>query len=605
MEFNLLRQILIKMSKRTIQAMIINCLMISVIYANGLNAQEIKSVKETSIKINIQNANLMQVFKEIELKTGYKFSYENKDLDREFRFTGNFRKGSVADVLLEISKQTGLKFKQVNNNIHISKKDKSVRNEEFLEVIIQGIPIIGKIISSEDESGLPGVNVIIKGTSQGTVTDVDGNYKLDVPDENSVLIFSSVGFSIEEVTVGNRTVIDITLTPDIAALEEVVVIGYGTVKKSDLTGAVSSLPTDYLKNQPVRSLTDMLAGRVAGVTLSRTSGDMGSPSKIRIRGANSISGNNAPLMVVDGVIGGSYGSIHDVESIEVLKDASATAIYGERASNGVILITTKRSSSGGPNVRVLLNTGITYRDTNYPDLMNAGEYALFINDFYQSDIFSSQEIADFKKNGGTDWPGVITQKGFKSDYNISYSDEFDKMSVYISGRYAYEKGNMINTSRGGDYFLRTNIGFQPAKRLKFNLDIRAQKNKIQNGGLSTSDNKQHPLMQAILWSPTEPIWLDEETGVYNLNDQFGALGYNPYMYTSEQDNFTKSSGVYATLNANWEIIDGLTYDVTGYTAKTSSVYGAYANTWLAPTDPYGYRKVLEGKCHFLMLLSTM
>ncbi|MCK5705435.1 MAG: carboxypeptidase-like regulatory domain-containing protein, partial [Cyclobacteriaceae bacterium] len=231
MDFKLLRQILFKMSIRSLQALMLNCLLLGTLYASNLNAQQIKSVKEVAINLKIENADLVQVLQNIEYSTDYKFSYRREDIDQDFRFSGKFNNASVADVLLEISRQTDLKFKQVNNNIHISKRNTKTREDQVIEIIIQGITITGKVTSSEDQSGLPGVNVIVKGTSQGTVTDVEGNYTLEVSDENSIIVFSFVGFIQEEVNVRNQTVINITMNPDVTALEEIVVTGYGVQKK--------------------------------------------------------------------------------------------------------------------------------------------------------------------------------------------------------------------------------------------------------------------------------------------------------------------------------------------------------------------------------------
>ncbi len=208
----------------------------------------------------------------------------------------------------------------------------------------QNTSVTGTVTSSEDASGLPGVNVIVQGTSTGTVTDVEGNYSLDVPGAESVLVFSSVGFMQEEIAVRNRTVIDLIMQPDVTALDEIVVVGYGTMKKSDLTGSLASVSSDEFDVQPITRMDQALQGRAAGVAVTQTSGAPGAGMKIRIRGANSIGGNNTPLYVVDGLVVGDINAINvnDIASMEVLKDASATAIYGSRGANGVVLITTKR-----------------------------------------------------------------------------------------------------------------------------------------------------------------------------------------------------------------------------------------------------------------------
>ncbi|MCG8306427.1 MAG: carboxypeptidase-like regulatory domain-containing protein, partial [Cytophagales bacterium] len=177
------------MSQKALQALVVNCMLMGVLYASDTNAQQIRSVKDVVVKFHVENSALERVLRSIEEQTDFEFTYRKEDVDPEFLFSGKFTKASVADVLLEISRQTDLKFKQVNNNIHISKKSSDTRSDKEIEIVIQGITITGKVTSSEDDQGLPGVNVIVKGTSQGTVTDVEGNYSLDVPGEETVLVF--------------------------------------------------------------------------------------------------------------------------------------------------------------------------------------------------------------------------------------------------------------------------------------------------------------------------------------------------------------------------------------------------------------------------------
>jgi len=232
----------------------------------------------------------------------------------------------------------------------------------------QDVTIRGNV-SSEDNEPLPGVNIVVKGTTTGTVTDLDGNYTLEAP-SGSTLIFSSVGLTHHEVMVGNKSVLDVILNPDVTALEQLVVIGYGSVRKSDLTGSVSSIDAAKFENLTINSVQQALAGQVPGVAVGTGSAMPGGGISIRIRGSNSITSNNEPLYVIDGfpivansdaVPSGNKGSTvlsnplanlnpNDIESIEVLKDASATAIYGSRGANGVILITTKTGEVGKTNV---------------------------------------------------------------------------------------------------------------------------------------------------------------------------------------------------------------------------------------------------------------
>ncbi|MDZ7607176.1 MAG: SusC/RagA family TonB-linked outer membrane protein [Cyclobacteriaceae bacterium] len=223
--------------------------------------------------------------------------------------------------------------------------------------VSQGDRVTGKIISEDDGLPLPGVNVVEKGTTNGVVTDLDGMYSLSVSSE-ATLVFSSVGYMTIEQLIGNRTVIDIRLVPDITQLEELVVIGYGTAKKSDLTGSIASVTGDDIKKMPVASVTESLTGRMAGVQVTSTEGSPDAEIRIRVRGGGSITQDNSPLFIVDGFPVNSISDVSpsDIKSIDVLKDASSTAIYGARGANGVIIITTK----GGTDEKVTVSLNSFY-----------------------------------------------------------------------------------------------------------------------------------------------------------------------------------------------------------------------------------------------------
>lgn len=231
---------------------------------------------------------------------------------------------------------------------------------ELIEVVNQGVTITGKVSSDDEPEGLPGVNVVVKGTSQGSVTDVSGNYSLEVPGDESILVFSSVGYTSEEITVGTNSVIDVVMVIDITSLSEVVVVGYGTQKKETLIGSISTAKGAELQKSPQPNLTNSFAGRISGLIANTPSGEPGyDKSRLLIRGA-STNGANDPLIVIDGVAGRSGGldrlDPNDIESVSVLKDASA-AIYGARAANGVIIVTTKRGTIGKPVLNFSYNQG--------------------------------------------------------------------------------------------------------------------------------------------------------------------------------------------------------------------------------------------------------
>ena len=265
-------------------------------------------------------------------------------------------------------------------------------------VYAQGITIKGKV--SDDKEPLMGVTIQVKGTSKATATDLDGNYTISVPDKKSVLVFSYIGYQKQSIEVGNKTVINVKMQDDSKLLDEVVVIGYGSVKKSDVTGAIASLRPDEMDASKSVTLDNLLQGKVAGLVVGSTNTTPGAATSITIRGASSLRGDNQPLYVIDNIPQASTGEFassafgdddyqtaadplsslnpSDIESIEVLKDASATAIYGSRGANGVILITTKKGKAGKPRVNANANFTIANATRLY-DMLNLSDYADYRN----------------------------------------------------------------------------------------------------------------------------------------------------------------------------------------------------------------------------------
>jgi len=295
----ILRQVAM-LSKWTFYGLLSQLIFAGILLAADGEAQAVKSVRDHYINIELRNSTLLNAFLKIERKTGYHFAYDRKEINPNIKLNKKYTgKIAVSDVLLDISEEANLKFRQVNKSIIVTGKKGGSISEKNLEIIIQDITITGKVTAEDGE--LPGVNVIVKGTSQGTVTDVEGNYTLNVPDENAIIVFSSVGYEQQEVIVGSRTVIDVILNADITALEEIVVIGYGTQKKSDLTGAISSVGGEDLSTVPTNSVLDQAQGRLAGVDIVSGNGSPGAGQTIRIRGNRSINATNNPLYVVDGI----------------------------------------------------------------------------------------------------------------------------------------------------------------------------------------------------------------------------------------------------------------------------------------------------------------
>ncbi|MBK6814436.1 MAG: TonB-dependent receptor [Saprospiraceae bacterium] len=312
-------------------------------------------------------------------------------------------------------------------------------------------PINGKVIDAETGEGLPGASIIVKGTSQGTTTDINGDFTLNVPDENTVLEISYVGFITVELAVGSQSQVTINLKSDAQALSEVVVIGYGEQRKSDLTGAVASIQTKDITRANPTMAARAIQGQVAGATVTKNDNRPGSGYSITIRGENTINNSTQPLVVIDGIMGGDLNTLNpnDIQTMDVLKDASSTAIYGSRGANGVIIVTTKKGASGKP--RISYDSYIASRQpAHVPRLMNAQE---FYKSMYTDRIlegatpatFTAGELAVIESGQSTDWVDLITKPGLQTSQNLSLSGGNDRTTYRFAGGFLSEDGNVKYT----------------------------------------------------------------------------------------------------------------------------------------------------------------
>jgi TonB-linked SusC/RagA family outer membrane protein len=342
------------------------------------------------------------------------------------------------------------------------------------------INVTGQVKSGDDDSGLPGVNVIIKGTSVGTVTENDGRYSIEVPSPESVLIFSSIGYISEEISVGNQSVIDLTMVPDITSLEEVVVVGYGTQKKKDLTGSISTVNSEEFSRVPVVDPLQALSGRVAGLSITQTSGMPGAGTEVLVRGVqtlsssdgNSLANRSKPIFVVDGNITDNidYISPTDIESMTVLKDASAAAIYGSRAANGVILVTTKRGKVAGKPI-ITFNAYMGFQgETNLkPETLNSEDYLEIISEAYDNvgvtRPWSDDEFAQYE-GVNTDWKDLMLRTGVIQNYNVGVAGSSESSNYFVSANYLNHKGRVLSSDYER-YTLRFNSDHSINKWISF------------------------------------------------------------------------------------------------------------------------------------------
>jgi TonB-linked outer membrane protein, SusC/RagA family len=408
-------------------------------FANNANSQNAR------VNLNKHNAMLKDVLEEIENQTDYLF-VSNRDINLEQTVSIRARNKPVRDVLDKMFGEKELSYSMEGINIILSRAiNHSVENTSKAPMQ-QGIVIRG--IVSDIEGPMPGVNVTIKGASTGIVTDIDGNYTITVPNRNSVLMFSFVGYITSEYTVGDLKTINVIMEENTLEIGEVVVVGYGTQKKSDITGTVASLNQERLEKVPNLTIAQAIQGSIPGVMMNTNSAGSSPDEVIMIRGRNSIQAGNDPLIVVDGVpYGGQMRDINpnDVKSIEVLKDASSAAIYGSRGANGVILITTKQGNKGKATVSYDGYYGIQ-SFVKTPDIMSGPEFYEFKNT-REPGTMTVSEQAVYDSGKWVDWYDLALRNGYSTQHNLSVSGGFENTNYYFSGGLTKVQG----LARGDDY----------------------------------------------------------------------------------------------------------------------------------------------------------
>lgn len=438
----------------------------------------------------------------------------------------------------------------------------------------QTITVSGVVMGSDGEP-LMGVNVVEKGTTNGTITDLDGKYTLNVG-PNAVLQFSYIGYVSSDIAVNGQRTVNVTMKEDSQNLDEVVVVGYGTVRKADLAGSVSVLDNKAFKDQPIKQVSDALQGRVSGVQV-QSSGVPGGTVKIRVRGSGSINRSNDPLYVIDGIVreSGLTGlNPDDIQSMQILKDASSTAIYGSRGANGVVLITTK---TGKANTRqITFDAQITAGTVaKRYDTLNAYEFATLYNT-YRANTFSSDQLSAFQRGGGTNWQDEIFQTGITQDYKVTFSGGSDKTQYIVSGNYVGQEGVVIENDNKR-YQARANVTSQITDWLHMTADVNASHNVRHSGDFSAA--KSNIVTQAMNYSPVTSIF--NEDGMTYARDKYSSLtNFNPVGRLKEEMGETMQDIVNAHVDLRFNILPGLTFttsngidysDAKGYSFGTKKV----------------------------------
>lgn len=362
------------------------------------------------------------------------------------------------------------------------------------------------VVSDVSGEPLPGVNIVLKGTFQGVVTDFNGNYQINVPGNDAVLVFSYIGYTTTEITVGNRREINVTLEEEEREIDEVVVIGYGTVAKKDVTTAVSTVSMKDLDERPIVSAAQAIQGKAAGVNVYQPNGSPGAGMVVRVRGTTSFNGSNEPLYVVDGVPVDNLNFLSpmDIASMQILKDASSAAIYGSRAANGVVLITTKQAGAGA-KIAANVQLGIS-SVSNQIESLNAAQYKQLMDELRPGAIPDGT-------TDKTDWFSEVYGTGITQNYQLQVSDGNDKSSYFVSGGYLDEKG-VLSSAFFRRVNLRSNVESQVRKWLHFGLNMSYSDN-TSNGVTTGQGSNRGGVVLAVVNLPTAATVRNEDTGLYN------------------------------------------------------------------------------------------
>lgn len=555
--------------------------------ANNLYSQN------TKLNLDYQNEKIVDLLSKIEDQSEYRFFY-NEEINVDSRVSVKISNASINKTLDRIFADTGINYEIIGRQIIL-------RTNTTGTVSQQPITITGRVT---DSSGgvLPGVTVVVKGTTTGTITDPNGNYNLENVPSNTALVFSFVGMKSQEILVGGNHQINVTLEEETIGLNEVVAIGYGTQKKATLTGSISEVKGQELKRSPQPNLSNSLAGKFSGVIVNNRSGEPGyDDSQFYVRGL-ATTGNNDVLVVVDGIpgqIGGlSRLDPNDIESVTVLKDASA-AVYGSRAANGVILVTTKRGKTGKPSINYSFNYGLSL-PTRLPKMADAAAYGEIMNeiDYYNNpdggmnQFYSEAEIQKFRDGSdplnypNTDW-AKVTLRGAtpQTKHNISLSGGTDNLKYFVSlGRLSQDGLYKNGVTKYEQNNIRTNIDADITNRLKVSVDLSARKEDrkypiASAGNIFRSIYRAYPTVAARFLNgmPTSgiennnPVLMGTDIGGTNLNPTYVLNTILKASYDIPKVDGLTIDGVYAVDNSwNFSKAFSKPYSVYNYNSASDT-----------------------------------
>jgi TonB-linked SusC/RagA family outer membrane protein len=579
------------------------CLLFLLISATSLMASSGYS-QNTTLSIHLKNATLRDLIREVERQSEFIFVFYDEVVDLDRQVDVQVDNQTVDKILDKIFKSSELTYRIFDRQIGIGKRDPVTGIIELPkpleELMVADKKLTGLVKDTKGEP-IPGATVIVKGTTTGTVTDADGNFVLHVPPDARILSVSFVGFKTQEILIGNRITFTVSLEEMIVGLEEIVAVGYGTQKKATITGAISSIKNAELLQSPQANISNALAGRLSGILSVQRSGEPGSDqSTIRIRGIGTFTGVQDPLIMVDGIETDNYNNIdpNEIENIAILKDASATAVYGVRGANGVILITTRRGSEGRPVVSYSVQQAFS-RLTEMQHSMNAYDYANSFNLARKNDsyvtggytpAYSDEAIAKYKSHEDpvfypdVDWfPYMFDKTAGQIQHNLNISGGTDKVRCFVSLGYFNQEGVINHTDLVKDfdaqiiykrYNIRTNFDFDITKRLTSSISFSSQ---IENRSGSAVGA---PMIFMSCWAsnPVDHPLLEDTGGKFvNLDGALSSASANPIGYLF-QNGYQKDYRNY--LNSSIRFNYDLDFVTKGLSARLAASYNNYNNQYI-------------------------
>ena len=545
------------------------------IFVLTLNVSATVYSQQTRLTLDFKDVSIRDVLKQIEELSSFKFLLQDERLDIDKKVNIHVNEETVSNILDEIFASQGINYVITEKNLVIINPP---GGREIISSQQQNKTVTGTVA---DLSGLPlpGVTVVVKGTTNGTITDTDGKYILRNVQANGILVFSFVGMKTQEITVSGKAMVNVEMEEETIGLEEVVAVGYGSVKKSDLTGSVTTVKSEEIAAYPSTGMVQSLQGRAAGVLIQSNNGEPGTSYKVRVRGATSINSSSDPLFVIDGFPGGAMPPSEDIESVEVLKDASATAIYGSRGANGVILVTTKHGKAG--KTKIGINSSYSLQNViNRLDLLGTPDYIDYVNDVTPGKLDPNDNYPN------TDWQDEVFRNGGIQNHQLSLSGGNDNIRYYVSGVLYDQKGVVID-SKYKRYSVTSNLNIQATKNLEVGINLFA--GDYSSDGIVTQEwsggGGQAGVMSAtVLMDPIAPVY--NANGSYGTSDLSGQEHDNPVAIAKELAVDRVSNSLQANFYGEYQLTKDLKFRATFGANNGSGREGQYL-----PSSMFGGREV--------------